>query len=143
MLVRILGVTEKADPYARSLGRAFQYINMIRDIAEDNAFGRRYLPLSEMKRYGLASLDKRHVMENESAFRLFIHAQLAHFDRWLRQAQSGYTYLPKRSRIAIDTAARLSSWTAEEIRKNPLIIYERKVRPPMPVILREAARSIV
>lgn len=143
MLVRILDASEKSYPYARSMGRSFQYINMIRDIAEDIDLGRRYLPLSEMKRYGLERLDERYVRENESAFRLFIHAQIAHYERWQRQAQAGLSYLPKRSRMAVETASRLYSWTAQVIKDDPLIIYERKVRPPTYVIMRETARSFV
>jgi 15-cis-phytoene synthase len=143
MMLRILSVSEKAVPYARSLGRAFQYINMIRDVSEDNALGRRYLPLSEMKRYGLESLDERYVRENEGSFRLFIHAQLAYFERWLHQSRAGFSYLPKRSRMAIETACSLYEWTAQQIKDDPLIIYERKVRPPTHVVVREAARSVL
>lgn len=143
MMVRILDLPEKSVPYARSLGRAFQYINMIRDVSEDLSLGRRYLPLSEMKRYGLESLEHRYVLENEGAFRLFIHAQLAHYERWLRQARSGFMYLPRRSRVAIETASRLYSWTAQVIKNDPLCVYDRKVRPPTAVVLREAARAIL
>lgn len=143
MMARILDLPDKSHAYAQSLGRAFQYINMIRDVAEDNALGRRYLPLAELKRYGLESLEYAHVHDHEGAFRLFIDAQLARFDRWLRQAECGYSYLPKRSRIAIETAARLYMWTAERIREDPFVIYEKKVKPPVHVIAREASRSIV
>ena len=143
MITRVLGVSEKSAPYARSLGRAFQYINMIRDVSEDLSLGRRYLPLTEMKRYGLESLEHQYVRENEGAFRLFVHAQLAHFERWLRQSRAGFTYLPKRSRMAIETSCRLYEWTAQVIKDDPLIIYERKVKPPTHVIVRETARSVL
>ena len=143
MIMRILGLPDKSAPYAQSLGKAFQYINMIRDINEDLSLGRRYLPLTEMKRYGLESLDERYVRENESAFRMFMHAQLAHFERWLRQSRVGFTYLPRRSRMAIEAACRLYEWTAQVIKDDPLVVYERKVRPPTHGIVREAARSII
>ena len=143
MIMRILDLPEKSAPYAQNLGKAFQYINMIRDIKEDLALGRRYLPLSELKRYGLESLDERYIRENESAFRMFIHAQLAHFERWLRQSRVGFSYLPRRSRMAVEAACRLYEWTAQVIKDDPLVIYERKVRPPTHVVVREAARSIL
>ena len=143
MIVRILGVSEKSFPYARSLGRAFQYINMIRDISEDLDLGRRYLPLAEMKRYGLESLEEHYVRQNEGAFRLFMHAQLAHYERWTRQSRAGFSYLPRRARMAVDTASRLYDWTAQVIKDDPLIVYERKVKPPLFVVLREASRSLI
>lgn len=143
MIVRILDLPEKSYPYAQSLGRSFQYINMIRDVAEDNALKRRYLPLVELKRYGLESLDEAHVRDHEAQFRLFMDAQLARFDRWLRQGECGFSYIPKRSRVAIEAATRLYRWTADRIREDPFVIYEKKVRPPMHVILLETGRSIL
>ncbi len=44
-MARIMDLDEASFPYAAMLGRAMQYINFIRDIAEDNELGRRYLPL--------------------------------------------------------------------------------------------------
>lgn len=43
LTLAILGV--KADVYAIALGEAFQRINILRDIAEDRARGRNYIPL--------------------------------------------------------------------------------------------------
>ncbi len=57
-MVRILGLDERAGHAARMLGRAMQYINFIRDIDEDNRFGRIYLPISESD---LESLDEQYI----------------------------------------------------------------------------------
>src|SRR6476619_2731869 len=39
--------------YALKLGQAMQLTNILRDVGEDLARGRVYLPLSEMKRHGV------------------------------------------------------------------------------------------
>ena len=43
MMARLLGCPPEADPYARSLGRAYQIINFVRDYEEDIANGYHYI----------------------------------------------------------------------------------------------------
>jgi phytoene synthase len=45
--------SETAQRYARHLGLALQYTNILRDVAEDAARGRVYLPLDLLARHGL------------------------------------------------------------------------------------------
>ena len=44
-MAKIMRLPEESHPAARMLGRAMQFINFIRDVAEDTELGRRYLPL--------------------------------------------------------------------------------------------------
>lgn len=48
---------EAAQRYARHLGLALQYTNILRDVAEDAARGRVYLPLDLLARHGLGAED--------------------------------------------------------------------------------------
>ena len=57
------------------LGRGMQDINFIRDIAEDAAMGRVYMPEDELARFGLDSLEEEYLRRHQAAFRAFIHAQ--------------------------------------------------------------------
>ena len=41
--------------YAKSLGRAFQYTNILRDIKEDSTMGRCYIPIDMIKKFGLGT----------------------------------------------------------------------------------------
>src|SRR4029077_10973970 len=43
---------------ARTLGIALQLINIMRDVAEDDALGRVYLPEDELERFGVVELDR-------------------------------------------------------------------------------------
>ena len=49
--------SETAQRYAKHLGLALQYTNILRDIGEDAARGRVYLPLDLLARHGLAEQD--------------------------------------------------------------------------------------
>lgn len=54
MCVRIFGATDpRADDLAGELGFALQLTNILRDVAEDSATGRFYLPLDELHAHGL------------------------------------------------------------------------------------------
>ena len=53
--IRIFGYRDQAaEPLAESLGLAFQLTNIIRDIKEDAAMGRVYLPAEDLERFKIA-----------------------------------------------------------------------------------------
>ncbi|GAA3134711.1 phytoene/squalene synthase family protein [Planomonospora alba] len=51
------GMAERAREPARQLGLAFQLTNFLRDVAEDLARGRVYLPLADLDRFGVRVAD--------------------------------------------------------------------------------------
>jgi phytoene/squalene synthetase len=53
VLETLPGAGRSAREPARELGRAFQLTNFIRDVAEDLARGRVYLPMNDLKRFGV------------------------------------------------------------------------------------------
>ena len=52
--------------YAKNLGIAFQLTNIIRDVGEDARKNRIYLPMSEMKQFGVAAADILQARHSES-----------------------------------------------------------------------------
>jgi phytoene synthase len=92
-MARIMGLSDQAMHSARLLGRAMQYINFIRDIAEDNTFGRTYLPISETS---METLSEKEARANPEEFRRFIGAQIERYLTW--QAEAG-------SRISLHSPA--------------------------------------
>ncbi len=51
--VRVWGAGgAEAEPFAEAAGIAFQLTNILRDVAEDSALGRVYLPLEDLARFG-------------------------------------------------------------------------------------------
>ena len=129
MIAKILGLEETSYPYAKKLGLSMQYINMIRDVAEDNKLGRIYLPKKEMQKLGLNSLDHIYAIKNKKAFNIFIRSQIKQYFKWLKEAKKGFKYIPKNNLVAIKTASDMYEWTASKIYENPLLIFKKKIKP--------------
>jgi phytoene synthase len=129
IMSKILNVKPVAYPYAESLGYAYQYINFIRDIAEDITLNRNYFPETEFLKVGLKSLNYNYTKANPEKFKKFIDNQIEKFYDWLNFGEEGYKYLPCRSRIVIKSASDIFRYTAKVIRNDPFIVYERKVKP--------------
>ena len=126
---RILRLKEEALAHACSLGKAMQYINFIRDIAEDIELGRTYFPTSDMEEFGLESLNYEYTKNHAEEFTEFIHLQLQRYCEWQEYAEEGYHYIPRRYLISVKTAAEMYNWTAEQISKQPYVVYDWKVKP--------------
>lgn len=129
--------------FARMQGRAMQYINFLRDIAEDIELGRCYFPERTLKKHGLKDLTKNNSQANPEAFRNFMHEQLMLYDEWQAEANKGFSYIPKRLRIPLQTATDMYNWTAKEIRKDPFIVYEKQLKPKKRKVLKTAAKNTI
>lgn len=125
-MARILELSEEAMHAARMLGRAMQFINFIRDIAEDNTLGRIYLPISETE---LEDLSEETARRHPDQFVDFIRAQLQRYMEWQEEAEAGYHHIPRRYRIPIKTAGDMYKWTGQRIAADPFVVFERKVKP--------------
>ncbi|KPK62609.1 phytoene synthase [candidate division WOR_3 bacterium SM23_42] len=135
MMASIMELPEESFECARHLGRAMQYINFIRDISEDLALGREYLPQNDLQKCKLESLEYEYVKNHEARFNRFIRSQIKQYEEWQAAAETGFTYIPKRYFIPIKTASDMYKWTAEQIKKSPIIVYEKKVKPSIPFIV--------
>lgn len=129
MMAAIMELPDEAYRPARMLGRAMQYINFIRDIAEDLDLGRTYLPAEALASAGLRSLDPAEAKRRAPAFRRFVRGEIDRYLGWQWAADAGFHFIPRRPRVAIRTASDMYRWTADRIRAEPLIVYRRKVRP--------------
>jgi len=128
---------------ARMQGRAMQYINFLRDIDEDNQLGRLYFPKRTLKSHGLKDLSHETAQSQPEAFKTFMDEQLDLYDQWQSEANKGFSYIPKRLRIPLQTATDMYNWTAEEIRKNPFIVFEKKVKPSKSQVVKTIAKNSI
>ncbi|MFC2165805.1 phytoene/squalene synthase family protein [Acidobacteriota bacterium] len=142
-MASIMGLHRESFPFARRLGRAMQYINFIRDIAEDNELGRTYFPQNEMREFGLQSLNENDVASERAGFQSFIHAQIRRYRDWQIEAEQGFRYIPRRYLIPIKTASDMYKWTALRIEKNPFIVYKMKVKPSKMRIFKTALSNVI
>mgnify|MGYP005836634357 CR=1 FL=1 len=123
---RCMDLPHTAYEAARLLGRAMQYINFIRDVAEDRSLGRRYLPLDgEVEDI----VDPQWASAHPERFSQWLQGHLHRYRQWQKDAIAGYRYIPYRYRLPIKTAADMYWWTAKTIEQEPLVVFKRKVKP--------------
>ena len=142
MMCKILGLKEEAYPYADKLGQAFQYINFIRDIDEDNSLNRQYLPQENLAKYNLENLKEDYIKENQENFIKFLRGELDYFYKLIQEAKIGFKFIPRRYSIPIQIANNLYLYTGRVIYKNPMIVYKIKVKPSKIRIFYEALKVI-
>jgi 15-cis-phytoene synthase len=142
MMCRIMGLPPALAQEATMQGRAFQWINFIRDIAEDTELGRCYFPQSDLRRFRLPDLTQATVQARSKEFAAFLRYQIERYAHWQDQASNSYEQLPKRLRVPLQTAARLYDWTAQQILRDPLIVFESKIKPTAYRVLRTGLAAL-
>jgi len=135
MMAKIMDLPHKSYEYAMKLARAMQYVNFIRDIAEDVTLGRIYFPQTDLNANRLENLSFKHVSANPIAFSDFVHTQIQRYLSWQKEGEEGFSYIPRRYLIPIKTASEMYKWTARVIWQNPLTIYFLKVKPSITKIV--------
>ncbi len=143
MMAKILELPEDAYIHARFLGKAFQYINFIRDIKEDLSLKRVYIPCDFIKKYGFNDLELETVNKNPENFEQLIREQINLYRTWQEKGQNGFKYIKKRYLVPIKTASDIFLWTAKRIEKDPFIIYREKVKPSKLRIRLAALNNII
>jgi phytoene synthase len=139
MMLPILGVVSGGDravarESARQLGLAFQLTNMIRDVAEDLARGRVYLPEADLDRFGVTRArlaDDIAQGRTSSPVRALVHFEctraLAHYEA----ALPGLELLEPRSRLCIRAAFLLYGGILDHIGRSGYdVLRARVVVPP-------------
>lgn len=107
MMCRVLNVdTPSAYPHAIDLGIAMQLTNICRDVAEDAAMGRRYLPASLVGDLSPAELTHpKASARSKACLGIVVLLELA--EEYYKSGEAGLSYLPLRARGAILVAARV------------------------------------
>jgi 15-cis-phytoene synthase len=142
MLSRIL---EPADPvrgreHARQLGFAFQLTNFIRDVGEDLARGRVYLPLADLARFGVTRRDLADRCARP-ALRGLLAFEVGRARGHYRAAAPGIELLAPSSRPCVRTAFALYSGILDEVERAGFQVLDRRVRVPRRRRLAVAGRN--
>jgi phytoene synthase len=136
MMARIMGLPAEANEAAMLQGRAMQMINFIRDVEEDNQLGRQYIPLEDLRRFNLPDLTHDTAFKQPEEFKECIQLEIARYREWQAAAEEGYRFISKRYLIPLKTSSDMYDWTAREIEKDPLRIYQMKIKPNKNRVLR-------
>jgi 15-cis-phytoene synthase len=143
MMAKIIGLSEKSYIYAMKQGEAMQLINFIRDIKEDNQLGRRYIPKEYLNRFGLESLKEEEVKQKREQYKQLTQFIINKYFSIQKQAEKGYTFIPRKNLIPIKTAAQMYNWTARQIQQKPSIVYIRKVKPTKLRVIKTILRNAI
>lgn len=126
----LLGVREPPALFAADmLGRAMQRTNVLRDVAEDRARGRIYIPQETLAAFGLRQEDlaiDRLRGVRRAAFEALLASEATKARRYYSRGLRGVAYLPSDCRWAITTAAYGYRAILDEVVRLGARILERR-----------------
>ncbi|WP_329064261.1 phytoene/squalene synthase family protein [Amycolatopsis sp. NBC_01480] len=136
---------DEAAPYAAALGKAFQLTNFLRDVAEDLARDRVYLPADELAAFGVDRDRLGWCVEHgraDSRVREALAAQVSVTWTLYEQARPGIAMLHPVSRACVATAFRLYREILVRIEGAGYNVFGRRIVVPRPRRLAVAARAL-
>jgi 15-cis-phytoene synthase len=122
---------------AMTLGIALQLINIMRDVAEDEALGRVYLPQDELARFGVTRLAPSDEFRDLMAFQA--QRARAHLEEGLHLLES----LDRRSALCVSTFAGLYRGQLDRIEANGFDVFNASCRLSTRAKLGVVARGLV
>jgi 15-cis-phytoene synthase len=140
-------ILESSDPplareHARQLGLAFQLTNFIRDVGEDYARGRVYLPAEDLDRFGVRRADLAAAKASPAVAELLafeVERARAHY----RAAAPGIELLVPSSRPCVRVAFHLYGGILEEVERAGYQVLGQRVRVPRRRRLGVAGRHLL
>lgn len=131
LLLPILGTRSLAlaEPYAADLGIAFQLTNFIRDVGEDLARGRIYLPGEDLAHFGV-DVDRLRRGVVDGPVRRLLAYEIARTREIYRAARPGIRLLDPASRPCIEAAYRLYAGILDEIERADYQVFDRRISVP-------------
>lgn len=124
-----VGPAEEAAPYAAALGQAFQLTNFLRDVDEDLARNRVYLPADELAAFGV---DRELLMSchdnrrTDPKVRRALAAQHDIARAVYREARKGIALLAPQSRPCVATAFTLYSEILDRIEAIDFAVFNQR-----------------
>ena len=130
MMLPVLGpLTPSAAGPARALGEAFQLTNFIRDVGEDLARGRVYLPQEDLDRFGVT---REHLAAGEVTddIRKLIGFQIGRTRELYAEAAPGVDLVEPSSRPCLRTAIELYGGILDEVERADYQVLTNRVSVP-------------
>lgn len=139
---------ENARTAAIELGIALQLTNILRDVGEDLALGRVYLPQEDLQRFGYTEADLRSGVIDDR-FRALMRFEIARANQLYEENLPGIICLRPEGRLAVGAAILLYRGILNRIVDNGFDVFRKraylttfeKIRM-MPSIQREIARLV-
>jgi phytoene synthase len=126
MSMHIIGCAgEQAIPYAIKLGIALQMTNILRDVEEDRRASRVYLPMSELRAFGLTEADLNRG-QVDGRWRAFLRFQIERNRRLYAEARPGIAMLSSDGRFAVAVASDLYRAILDDIEAHDYDVFHRR-----------------
>lgn len=130
MMLPVLGpLSAEATPSAEALGEAFQLTNFIRDVPEDLARGRVYLPHEDLDRYGVTRADLARGVVTEPVRRLLAF-EVDRTRALYEQARPGVQLVEPDSRPCLRTAIDLYGGILDEVERAGYDVFHGRLAVP-------------
>jgi phytoene synthase len=128
--VRIWGVSDKAalQPAAKC-GLAFQMVNILRDLSEDAALDRCYLPQQELREFGYSFEQLRAGVVN-SAWDSLMQFQIDRVERLFQESRELEPFLARDGRRVFGAMFETYHALLKEIARRPADVLTRRIRVP-------------
>ena len=132
--------------YAEALGIAMQMTNILRDVREDAAMNRIYLPREDLKKFGVT---EGQIFANraDENFVELMKFEIERAREFYRKAERGVALLSPDARFAVLLAARLYARILDEIERQNYDVFKRRAHTnfkqkvfALPRIWREAKK---
>jgi phytoene synthase len=134
MMCWVIGFEDPADrdkalPYAIDMGIAMQLTNILRDVGEDLARNRIYLPSDEMQRFGYSETALRSGTRN-TAFAELMQFQVERARRYYQQGNAGIDMLHERGRFAVKVASDVYREILGQVEASNFDVFEHRAVVP-------------
>ncbi len=127
-IVHIFGFdTRTALPLAEKCGVAFQLTNILRDIREDAALGRIYLPAEDLRQFGVSEDDLINGNRSESFLRM-MRFEAARARAYYEESRPLLDLIHPRSRPSLWALITIYSSLLEHIERSNYDVFRRRVR---------------
>lgn len=118
---------QRAYDYAQKLGVAFQLANFIRDVGEDLERGRVYLPMAELRAFGV---DEQMLVARKVTpeIRSALAYQIGRVKKLERESKPGIELLHPSSRPCIEAARILYCAIVDEVSRNDFDVFAKRAK---------------
>ena len=130
MMTHVMGITDlRALKNAVDLGKAMQLTNIARDVQEDFKMGRVYLPESWLREKGIPRAELLSEKYRKDTYALVLRL-LEHAETFYQSGNSGLSYLPFRSAVAVSVASCIYREIGRKLRRlGPQALEQRTIIP--------------
>lgn len=129
IMLRIFGCRDKtAEGYAVKLGAAMQLTNILRDISEDLARDRIYLPQEELASFGVSERQLS-LEQNNAAFKNLLRFQIKRCEEFYRDSLAGVKLIDNyRTRFVVLLMQGIYAGILQAIQKNNFDVFSKRAR---------------